>query len=160
MAMIQGEARWFKALGKPVDGYDPGEKNKQWEFEVLVDPETEQKFDDLGIADKLKKNDKDPRKFFKFVKKAYNKEGEANKPIRVVGPDGKDWDRDIKIGNGSIVNVKFNVQDWEFGRKQGKRVSILAVQVWEHVPYEGGEQFPVRENKKPIDGEDWNEDEE
>lgn len=157
MAMIQGKARWVKILGKPIDGYDPGEKNKQWEFEVETDDQNRPKFVELEIEDKLK-TDKDNVEFFKFVKKAYNKDGEANKPIRVVGPDGKDWDRKVLIGNGSTLNVKFNVQDWEFGKKQGKRISILAVQVWEHVPYEGGEQFPVREGAPA--GEAWGDEDE
>lgn len=150
MAMIQGKARWMKILGKPVDGYDPDEKNKKWEFEVEIDDNNRAKFVELEIDDKIKK-DKNEVEFFKFIKKAYNKDGEANKPIRVVDANGKDWDRTVMIGNGSIINVKFNVQDWEFGRKSGKRISVLAVQVWEHVPYEGGEQFPTK------GGEDWSE---
>lgn len=154
MAMIQAKARWVKILGKPVDGYDPGEKNKQWEFEVEVDPVTRGKLEELGIEDKIR-TDKNGDPIFKFTKKAYNKEGLPNKPIRVVDAEGKDWDRNNLIGNGSVVNVKFNVQDWEFGRKQGKRVSVLGVQVWEHVPYEGGEQFPIK--KAPGNQEDWGE---
>ena len=153
MAMIQGKARWTKILGKPVDGYDPGEKNKQWEFDIIIDANNRAKFEELEVDDKIK-TDKNGVEFFKFVKKAYNKDGEANKPIKVVDANGKDWDREVLIGNDSVLNVKFNVQDWEFGKKRGKRVSVLAVQVWEHVPYEGGEAFPTKGGENWAEGDD------
>jgi hypothetical protein len=153
MAMIQGEARWCKILGKPVDGYNPGEKNKQWEFEVLLDEANATKVTDLGLE--LQQNDKDPRPFFKFVKRAYNEEGEAKKPIRVVDEEGMDWDRKVSIGNGSVLNVKFNVRDWTFGKKSGRKADVMAVQVWDHVPYEGGEQFPTRDEAPKANQEEW-----
>lgn len=157
--MIQGKVQWFKVLGKPVEGYEKGEKDKQWEFDIVLTPALKAQLEALEFPGKVREY-KDGTEYIKFTKKAYNKDGEANKPIRVVGPTGEDWDRSIMIGNGSTVNVKFNIQDWEFGKKTGKRVSILAVQVWYHEPYEGGEQFPVREAvKKPL-GEEWNEEDE
>lgn len=58
---------------------------------------------------------------------------------------GEAWGK-AKIGNGSIVNVNFAVN--EYGKDQ-KSANILSLQVWDLVKYEGGE-FPTRE-----DSEDW-----
>lgn len=157
MAMIQGKARWFKVLGKPIEGYDPGEKNKQWEFDLDLDNEGVAYMEEQELGHLVKKRD-DGTPFVKWVKRAYNKDGEATKPITVVGPDGEPWDRSILVGNGSIINVKFFPKDWTFGKKSGRKANIGAVQVWEHVPYEGGEAFPTREKAK-AGPEQWGNDE-
>ena len=158
MAMIQGKARWFKVLGKPVDGFDPGEKNKQWEFDLIVDEATKAKILELNPKAKFRET-KDGETFYKWTKRAYNKDGEANKPIRVVDAEGNDWDRKIMVGNDSVVNVKFNVREWDFGKKHGTSFDILAIQIWDHVPYEGGEQFPVKGDGQKAPAEQWGEEE-
>lgn len=152
MPILQGKARYAKILGKPVDGYDKTEKDKQWEFELVIDKETEAR---LPQGFTVREDEKSGDRFVKFTRKAYKKDGEAAKPIAVVNHKGEDWDRSIMIGNGSTLNVLFENKEWEFGRKSGFKNSVIKVQVWDHVPYEGREQFPTREDEdKPI-GEVW-----
>lgn len=150
MAIIQGKARFVKILGKPIDGYDPGEQNKEWTFDLEVEGEVPDYF-------KVRVDEKTGAKFITFKRKAYKKDGTPAKPIAVIDDKGNDWDRSIMIGNGSTLNVLYDTQEWEFGRKKGTRASVIKVQVWDHVPYEGKEQLPIREEpRKALDGEVWN----
>lgn len=54
--------------------------------------------------------------------------------LKVVDKDGKDWDKNVAIGNGSIITVKC------FGyRNQDDQLVVFpnVVMVVDHVPYEG-----------------------
>ena len=142
MAMIRGKAHWCKILGAPVNGYKSKlEKNKEWTFDLEVDENGQAQLREQGFGERLK--DKGDHVTFKFKRKAYKADGTASKPIKVVDAQGNDWPEDKLIGNGSILNVKYNVRAWQDG--EGVSADVLAVQVWEYVPYEGGEQFPTRE---------------
>lgn len=140
MAMIQGKARYAKIVGKPVAGYDEGEENKEWTFDLVIDEPTQAKLREEGFEKKLK--EKDGEVFMTFKRKAYKKDGEAAKPIKIVDRTGSDWNGAL-IGNGSVLNVKYNINDWTYGKKSGIRPDVIAVQVWDHVEYAGGEQFPT-----------------
>jgi hypothetical protein len=155
MAMIQGRARHAKIVGKPVAGYDEGEKNKVWEFDLVIDEATEGKLDEQGLGKRIKTDDKSGDRYIKFKRKAYKADGEASKPIKIVDKTGKDWPEGTLIGNGSILNVKYNINEWEFGKKKGVRNDVIAVQVWDHVVYEGGEQFPLAVEDNAGGGEVW-----
>jgi hypothetical protein len=67
-----------------------------------------------------------------------------------VDHHGEAWDN-RKIGNGSTVNVNFAIN--EFKPKQFA-ANILSLQVWDYVPYEGGE-FPTREDTGTAGEDDW-----
>lgn len=149
MAMIRGKARWAKILGAPVNGYKSKlEKNKEWTFDLEIDEETQAVLTEQGFGDRLKT--KDGAVTFKFKRKAYKADGTASKPIKVVDAAGNDWDPEKLIGNGSILNVKYNVRAWQDG--EGQSADVLAVQVWEYVPYEGGEQFPTKKTEEDSEG--------
>ena len=152
MPIMQGKARYVKILGKPVDGYDKTEADKQWEFELVIDKETEAK---LLPGFNVKSDEKSGDRFVKFSRKAYKKDGEMAKQIAVADHKGADWDRSVMIGNGSTLNVLFENKEWEFGRKSGHRNSVIKVQVWEHIPYEGKDQFPTRADSGEPIGEVW-----
>jgi len=144
MAMIQGKAQWCKILGEPVNGYKSKlEKNKEWTFDLAIDENGQAQLREQGFGERLK--DKGDMVTFKFKRKAYKADGTPSKPIKVVDAQGNDWPADKLIGNDSVLNVKYNVRAWNDG--EGVSADVLAVQVWEYVPYEGGEQFPT----KPMD---------
>lgn len=152
--MIRGKARWAKILGKPVDGYkSKAEKNKEWTFDIELDADGRDALIAQGFGDRLKH--KDGITTFKFKRKAYKADGTASKPIKVVDSQGNTWPDDKLIGNESVLNVKYNVRQWADG--EGQSADVLAVQVWEYVPYEGGEQFPTREDSSDDNGdkEQW-----
>lgn len=142
--LIRGKAKWAKILGEPVWGYE--NKFKEWSIDVYVDEATLAKLKAEGLGSKIK--DKGNGPYITFKRKELKQDGTANQPIRVVDHKGQAWNG-AKIGNGSVVNVNFAIN--EFGKNQ-KAANILSLQVWELVKYEGGE-FPV----KNEDGEedDW-----
>lgn len=160
MAMIQGVGKWCKIVGAPHKGYDEGEKNKIWSFDLYIDEPTVAKLVDEGVPHQIRTDEKTGEKFITFKRKAYKQDGTAAKPIAIKDSKAQDWDGETLIGNGSVLNVKYNVNEWTFGKKKGLRADPLAVQVWELVPYEGGEAFPVN-NTKVHAAEVWDaEDEE
>lgn len=142
--MIRGKAKWAKILGEPHWGYE--NTFKEWSIDVYIDDETAERLKNEGLGDKIK--DKGNGKFIKFSRKELKADGTANQPIRVVDHKGQAWDT-RKIGNGSTVNVNFAINEYKKGKFSA---NILSLQVWEHVPYEGGE-FPTREDDESTD--DW-----
>lgn len=149
--LIQGQAKWAKVVGEPGWGYE--NKFKEWSIDVYVDKATIKKLKDEGLGDKLK--DKGNGTYITFKRKELKtggpKAGEPNDPIRVVDHRGQPWDN-RKIGNGSTVNVNFAINEYKPGQKNA---NILSLQVWDLVPYEGGE-FPTREDASGAQVEgDW-----
>lgn len=113
---------------------------------MYLDAATVEKLKAEGLKDKIK--DKGNGEFITFKRKELKMDGSPNTPIRIVDHKGEAWNGK-KIGNGSTVNVNFAVN--EFGKNQ-KSANILSLQVWEHVPYEGGD-FPTRDDEGGQ--EDW-----
>jgi hypothetical protein len=147
--MIRGPVAWAKVLGKPQPGYD--KRQLEWSFDVGLDKTSIAKFKELGCADYVKPavNPKNGKKhvldmpYAKFTRKEKKFDGSDGKPISVVDNKGKPWPEDKLIGNGSIINVKFAVNEKQSG---GMKPSVVAIQVWEYKEYEGGESFPTDED--------------
>ena len=133
--LIQGKAKWAKIIGEPTWGYE--NKFKEWSIDVYVDEDTVKKLKAEGLGAKLK--DKGNGEYITFKRKELKADGTENQPIRVVDHRGQAWDN-RKIGNGSTVNVNFVINEYKPGQKNA---NILSLQVWDYVPYEGGE-FPVK----------------
>lgn len=149
--LIQGKAKWAKIIGDPSWGYE--NKFKEWSVDVYIDEATAEKLKAEGLADKLK--DKGNGQYVTFKRKELKNDGSGkiNQPIRVVDHRGEAWDN-RKIGNGSTVNVNFGISEYKPGQKN---MNILSLQVWDYVPYEGGE-FPTRNDGDTANtggAEDW-----
>lgn len=144
MPMIQGPIFWAKVLGKPQPGYD--KRQLEWSFDLGVDKATRKKLEDLDVQDYIKPAEKNGKthasggEYVKFSRREKKFDGSDAQPIRVVDAAGKEWPQDRKIGNGSIVNVKFAVNEKQTG---GMKPGVIAIQVWEYKAYEGSEDFPV-----------------
>lgn len=150
--LIQGKAKWAKITGEPAWGFE--NKFKEWSIDVYVDDKTEERLKIEGLGKKLK--DKGNGVYITFKRKEFKtapgEDGQPkrNEPIRVVDHKGETWNG-AKIGNGSVVNVNFAIND--FG-KGDKAANILSLQVWDLVKYEGGE-FPVREGDVGGEDDSW-----
>lgn len=146
--IIQGKAHWAKIVGEPVWGYKNA--HKEWSMDFCVDAKAREKLLAEGMDPSYIKNKGDERgDFITFRRRSVKRDGTEAKPIEIKTRAGADWDGKTRIGNGSTVNVKIALNDVE--GKKGTKPSLIKVQVWELVPYAGGddEDFPVG------DDEDW-----
>ena len=150
--LITGKAFWYKAVGAPVPKYEkPNDAaliDREWVFDLAVDKATVKQLKALGLADKIKNKGDERGDFITFKRNAVKGDNVTqNNPIKMVDHHGNPWNRSVKVGNGSTLNVRFNVYDGRRGKKQ----VVLAVQVWDLVKYEGsaGNDFPT----KPADTE-------
>lgn len=149
--LIQGRCKWAKVIGEPGWGYEA--KFKEWSIDVYVDEETAAKLKAEGLGKKLK--DKGNGTYITFKRKeiGVNRttgQPKNNDPIRVVDHRGQPWDNRW-IGNGSTVNVNFIINEYGKGEKAA---NILSLQVWDYVPYEGGE-FPTRDDADKSVDDSW-----
>jgi len=150
--MLQGKAYWAKVLGQPQDGYTAGER--EWSIDIEpTEAGIEKYLAEGGSPAYLKEKENHPAigKFFAFKRKELKKDGDKAKPINVVDRAGQPWDRSVKIGNESVVNFKFALNEVKTGVNKGQqKPSLISIQVWEHVPYEGSgddfEEFPTDDN--------------
>jgi hypothetical protein len=88
------------------------------------------------LASKIK--DKGNGKYVTFKRKALKRDGTPNQPVRVVNDKEEPWDNDVMIGNDSVVNVKFAINEYGTG-KNDKALNILSLQVWDLVRFSGSE---------------------
>lgn len=133
---IIGNAFWAKILGGPQPAYNPGEK--QWSIDVSLDNDGVKKMNNLGLGREVKTKGDARGIFVTFIRRELKKKtGQPNQPIRVVGVDGKDWDKSTLLGNGTNVEVKFKIYTVPaFGKSPAhQRAAILEVKVLELVPY-------------------------
>ena len=138
--LIRGKAKWAKITGAPVWGYE--EKHKEWSIDIYPEADSLERLKAEGLGDKLK--DKGNGQYITFKRRELKQDGSPNQPIRVVDHHGEPWNPKVKIGNDSVCNVNFAIN--EYGKNQ-KSANILSLQVWDLVPYEGSE-FPTREDDK------------
>lgn len=143
--LIRGKAKWAKILGEPHWGFE--NKFKEWSIDVYLDEATVARLKAEGLGPKIK--NKGNGEYITFKRKELKQDGTPNQPIRVVDHRGENWDG-RKIGNNSVVNVNFAVN--EYGKGQ-KSANILSLQVWDHVPFDN--EFPVREDNEAGSEDDW-----
>lgn len=144
--LIRGKAKWAKVTGDPVWGFE--NTFKEWSLDVEIDEQTVEKLSENGLGEKIK--DKGNGPFVKFSRKEFKQDGTPNKPIRIVDSKGNPWGGE-KIGNGSVVNVNFAINEYKKGKFSA---NILSLQVWDHVPYNGGD-FPIKEDDDQVNDDDW-----
>jgi hypothetical protein len=161
--IIQGYAAWAKVL-KLVANY--GKDGQEWSIDVGLEPETVEQLNEAGLGHKVKPaiREKDGKEhttklpYIKFVTSEFNYKGEPNRAPTVVNRYGEPWDMDRAIGNGSTVNVMFDIGE---GKEYGgwRKPFLRQVQVWDYVPAEPTEEFDYAE-PEPITEESWAEEEE
>lgn len=141
---IRGTTSFCKVLGNPVLNKFTGEK--EWSTDILIDQETEKQCARLGIKNKIKNKEgyADGQSFLTFRHPEKRKNGDLNEPIKVYDAAGNKWPQNRLIGNGSVVDVKFVLNDSVNGMPKG--TYIRALRVLEHVPYERLEFKPLNED--------------
>lgn len=144
--VIRGVVHWAKILGNPVPNYN--EDGYEWTMDVTPDKEGLGVLKSLGLDVKLKNKDDDRGDFIQFRQKAHRMDGSNNRPISVTDAAGNPWPNDMLIGNGSVIDVKF--EDKEYVVKGKKQVGVYpqAVRVLDHKAYERVEFAPLPKEDK------------
>lgn len=126
---LTGRINWAKVLGDPVDNYN--RDGKEWTFDFTPEKGDLGLFKELKIEKKLKDKGDSRGKFIQFKQKATRADGTPNRPITVVDARNRPWDPNIKIGNDTLGEVKFEVV--EYASTIG--VYPQAIRVLDLVPY-------------------------
>ena len=141
MSVISGKAYWASIVA-PNTTFD---SDGVWSIDVC---NLDKKNLDLVKKDGLTvKNKGDDRGDFVTVKRKVRnqKSGELNRAPTVVDAQKRAM-MNTAVGNGSVVNVKYNPYEWEFAGRKGIGANLNAIQVVDLVPYSSdsdGEDFEV-----------------
>ena len=127
---VTGPVKWAHHLFKEGMDTKYGEK---FTVTVYPDQKSTQLLKEVGYRGKFKEDEDGTfTKFSRDNVKQFSDRLETLGPPKVVGPDGKEWDSNVAIGNGSTCSVSLEVFDSKFGI--GSRIE--SVKVLKHVPYE------------------------
>jgi hypothetical protein len=124
------KCRWASVI-EPNTTFDP-----VYEIEAILDNEQAAVLRDQGLAVK----EKEGELIYRFKRKVEGqKKGGGTflypKPI-VVGKDNRPFEE--LIGNGSTVNIAYDVRKWEAYGGSGVKGDLVGVQVIDHVAFTGG----------------------
>lgn len=120
------------------------EDGKEWKFDFCPnDPANAAKeLKRLGVEDRLRRTPSakddyfDGQPYMSFKQNEFKKDGEPNKPIRVLQKDGETpWPQteEAELGNNTVVDLKFVVID--NGKGKFKGVYPRSIRVLEHKPF-------------------------
>lgn len=149
--MSNVKVEWAKVLGEPREKYKS--KEREWTVDLLFSKDQIKELAKQGFT---------PDAFIKdgrYTARRNEKkaDGSNNRPFLVLDETGKPWPNDKLIGNGSVVDIKYNFTD-PYTHKGEKRVKLVLQEmcVREHVPYEGkGEQFDFVTPTANSDEDEW-----
>lgn len=132
-AVIRGKTSFFKMLPDQL-GLNYNKDGKEWCTDLELTKEGVADLKSYGIANKIKKKDNylNGKPYIRFTRKELNHKGEPNEPVEIVDILGKPWPSNLRLGNETVVDIKFRVKD--YGAQVG--VYIQKVRVLDHVPYE------------------------
>lgn len=127
------ECRWA-SVTEPNTTYTP-----RWEIEAVLSDEQAAAFVDQGV--KVKEDD-DGNKVVRFKRtvSGTRKDGSTyhNTPPKVVDGNKKPFPEGTLIGNGSIVNIAYDLKEWNVAGNSGVKLDLKAVQVLELVEFSKG----------------------
>ena len=141
MSVISGKAYWASIVA-PNTTFD---SDGVWSIDVC---NLDKKNLDIVKKDGLtvKNKGEDRGDFVTVIRNVRNqKSGELNRAPTVVDAQKRAM-MNTAVGNGSVVNVKYNPFDWDFGGRKGIGANLNAVQVIDLIPYSSdndGEDFEV-----------------
>jgi hypothetical protein len=127
---VSGKAYWASVCA-PNTTYEP-----TWCIDVTLDEKTKAELESIGLNIQNKGDERGD--FIKIKRKVMKRDGTEREAPTVVDSKRNPWDNSL-IGNGSDVNVKFKVYEYEYNKKHGVSTDLIAVQVVNLIPY--GEDF-------------------
>lgn len=151
----RGRFKWVKVLAPSFKFSSDGE----FSVDFYIDEDKAQTIIDLveeSISDKIKEHRKDKKKEPKIADKPYKlaEDGQVKmhfkQNYKVTKKDGTviefdvpvfdamkdEWDKDVKIGNGSEGRVAYSIYTWDVpSMGVGATLRLKALQVIDHVSY-------------------------
>ena len=127
---VSGKAYWASVCA-PNTTFEPS-----WCIDVTLDEKTKVELESIGLNIHNKGDERGD--FIKIKRKVMKRDGTEREAPTVVDSKRNPWDNSL-IGNGSDVNVKFKVYEYEYNKKHGVSADLIAVQVVNLIPY--GEDF-------------------
>lgn len=159
MILKNVELRWAKVLGDPRENYN--KDGREWSIDLVLNDEQVAELLAAGLyKDYIK--EKDGVKMLKYKRPEFTKKGDPSKRIKVIDGEGMPWDADKLIGNGSIADIQYMLNELPPVARLPKRnkFGLLAICIREHVPYESnGNDSDEFEIKPTVVKEEWSEDE-
>lgn len=155
--IIEGTATWAKIVGEPAPNkFNP--KSRRWSFDFTPNAKGKEDLLKAGMKPSYLKNKGDKRgDFLQFTRDETKSDGTKGKPFIVIDSKKNLWPEDVKIGNGSTLRVKVSLNERSFRGEKFLKPSALAIQVWDHVKYEG-DGFEVKETNEDDSENDQPED--
>jgi hypothetical protein len=102
----------------------------QWECQIVVGSDRAEELAGFGSVKPVKD---DPTR----------KDGTDNDPVQMVDGRKQKIDPTIKIGNGSIGNVKVYRREYDVAGRQGISTILSAIQVTKLIEYTGSVDFDI-----------------
>lgn len=150
MLLKNVKVHWARILGKPSAGFDKDDRMQdRWSMDLSLNDEQVNELSEVGLNSKIQNRGDDRGNFIQMIKKAHFKDRETGEikntnPIRVVDHRNQPWNEKELIGNGSILNVSFDVVETSYGKKTFLKPQVKAVQVWDLEKYTPKSEFPTR----------------
>ena len=123
------EFNWAR-LASPVKNQFGGEN---YELQIVGDADRMEEFASVGKVKEME----DGRISVNLKRKAMKADGTPMEPVRVVDAQRNPLENKGSVGNGSKGNVIVWKYDYTFAGNSGTAASLTAVQVTDHVIYEG-----------------------
>jgi hypothetical protein len=141
----------MKVLGDPVPNYN--RDGHEWTFDFTPDADAVAELRRLKVDHKLKNKGDERENFLTLKQRAIGADGKPYRPITVVDGHNRLWDPEVKIGNGSTVEVKLDVVDYGKAKAAIARYGLypIAIRVLDHKPYVRQEFAPLPEDSKYYD---------
>lgn len=135
------KCRWA-SLQEPNTRYDDA-----YEVECILSPEQAATLRAQGLA---VKEDDEKQLFYRFKNKVYGKRKADESLFEKPGAKPRVVDMNKEpfyelIGNGSVINVLYDLREWTGYSGSGVKADLRAVQVVDHVPFSGNEPVNLDE---------------
>ena len=147
MALLKHVRCRWASIVEPNTKFDP-----RWEIEAELNDQQAALFADAGV--RLKEDDGIKLVRFKRNVSGTRKDGTKYKldPPKVV--DGNKQPFEKLVGNGSLVNIAYELNNWTVAGNSGTSARLSAVQVLELVQYSGSggaDEFETEGDTETID---------
>jgi len=142
---------WAKVLGDPVPKYIP-EDGREWAIDLCFTDDQVKVLKSEGVTVEQYVKDKgdDRGKHFTYRRNEFRKDGEKSKPLRILALDGSEWPKDKLIGNGTVVDINYSLNEIPARPKNRVKPSLVSMMIREHKPYESKGQDEFEFEAKPA----------